>query len=408
MKLENKIVIWTGLGHFSNHIGNYLTAALLIFLQTDIPLTQTERGLLGSIPMILLVLLSVGVGRISDKYPYSGKHLIWLGTIGLGIFSILMSFASSFLFLALATIILGISLSTYHPVAFTFLNNMTNQDRNMGINAVFGNTGSAVTPLIAMFFSVLWGWRIAFLVFAAFQIITGIAILIYFPNTPEFHNQIMNSNTNINGNSKEATEENHVALFVLLLVLISALRAPVFRCISYFTSIIFNDAFMFTEIESSILTAFVLGIGAVGTYIMSVVNNQRIVKGVSRKQRITFRINSLLFSSGGASLLLLMLVIIPTDQSIVLFFAYLVLTFFFFLGASVLPTIMSEITPNNMGSSFGILFSGATLTGAIAPTIFGFLADTYDFTASFLFLGVVALACLILIFLFKFLYNQKS
>jgi MFS family permease len=84
------------------------------------------------------------------------------------------------------------------------------------------------------------------------------------------------------------------------------------------------------------------------------------------------------------------------------------LTFFFFLGAAILPTIISEITPNEMGSVFGILFSGATLTGAIAPTIFGFLADTYDFAISFLFLGLDAMACLLLIFLFKMLYNKKQ
>ncbi|MHA2164943.1 MAG: MFS transporter, partial [Promethearchaeota archaeon] len=165
MKLENKVLFWTGLGHFFNHVGNYLTPALLIYLQTDITLTQTERGLLGSIPMLLLVVLSTGVGWIGDRHPYSKKHLIWIGTVGLGAFSILMSTASTFIELALATIILGISLSTYHPVAFSFLTSMKNQDKNMGINAVFGNAGSATTPLLAMLFSILWNWRIAFLLF---------------------------------------------------------------------------------------------------------------------------------------------------------------------------------------------------------------------------------------------------
>ena len=161
MNLVNKILLWTGLGHFCNHIGNYLTAALLICLQTDIPLTHTEKGLLGSIPMLLLVVLSFGVGRIGDKYPYSKKHLIWIGIIGLGFFSMLMSLATTFTDLVLATIILGISLSAYHPVAFAFINNMKNTDRNMGINSVFGNLGSAVTPLLAMLFTVLTNWRIA-------------------------------------------------------------------------------------------------------------------------------------------------------------------------------------------------------------------------------------------------------
>jgi MFS family permease len=319
-----------------------------------------------------------------------------------------MSFATSFLHLALATILLGISLSTYHPIAFTFINNMANQDRNMGILSVFGNTGSAVTPLIAMFFTVLWGWRNAFLLFAVFQIITGLAFLINFPNSSDFHQQRFNSSNNEDVIQKETTTENHVALFILILVLISALRAPVFRCISYFTSIVFNDAFMFTQVESSILTAVVLGIGALGTYLMGFVNNRRIVgNDVTRIQRVNYRTNSLLLSSGGAAFLLIILVLIPADQSAALLATYLVLTFFFFLGAAILPTIVSEITPDEMGSSFGVLFSGATLTGAISPTIFGFLADTFNFSASFLFLSLVAFGCVAFILLFKFLYNHS-
>ncbi len=67
---------------------------------------------------------------------------------------------------------------------------------------------------------------------------------------------------------------------------------------------------------------------------------------------------------------------------------------------------MSEIIPNEMGSSLGILFAGATLTGAIAPTVFGSLADTYGFGASFLFLDIVAFLCVLFILLFKFTFKK--
>jgi len=406
MKLENKILFWTGLGHFFNHVGNYLTPALLIYLQTDIPLTQTERGLLGSIPMLLLVILSTGVGWIGDRHPYSKKHLIWVGTVGLGVFSIIMSSASTFFDLAIATIVLGISLSTYHPVAFTFLTGMKNQDKNMGINAVFGNAGSATTPLLAMLFSILWNWRIAFLLFAGLQIVAGIAIWIFFPNNTEVHDDLINGNKV--KNEKEVNTTNHVFILMVLLFLISAARAPIFRCISYFTTIVFSDAFFLANEESSILTAVVLGLGALSTFFMGYVNNRRISKGVPRKQRVSFRIDTILISSGISTILLLALALLPPNLTIVVLLVYLVLTIFFFLGASVLPTIMSEIVPKEIGSAFGILFAGSTLTGAIAPTVFGFLADNYDFNTSFLFLGIVALGCLVFIFMFKILYNREN
>jgi MFS family permease len=403
--LEEKILFWTGAGHFFNHVGNYLTPALLIYLQSDIALTHTDEGILGSIPMILLVFLSTGVGWLGDKYPYLKKHLIWLGIFGLGIFSILMSAANTFNDLMIATIVLGISLSTYHPIAFTILNNMSNKDRNMGINSVCGNIGSAITPLFAMLFSVLINWRGAFLLFASFQIITGLLMWFLFPNEQVENpsNRLLNEGK-INDKHKNSTR--NVISLVLLLVLISAFRAPVFRCISYFTTIVFNSAFSFNRIESSILTAITLGVGAFSTFLIGYINNKRISKGVSRSKRVEIRINSILLSNGVSSIFLILLVIIPSHYSLIIFLVYILLTFFFFLGAAILPTIMSEISPNAMGSSLGILFSGATLTGAIAPTIFGSLADTYGFEASFLFLDVVALLCVFFIIIFKIVFRK--
>jgi predicted MFS family arabinose efflux permease len=257
-----------------------------------------------------------------------------------------------------------------------------------------------------MLFSILWNWRIAFLLFAGMQIIAGIAIWIFFPNESDLHDDLINGN--LIEKEKEENTTKHVFILMLLLILISASRAPIFRCISYFTTIVFSDAFLIGNVESSILTAVVLGLGAFATYCMGYINNRRISKEVPRKTRIGIRINTILISSSVATILLLFLALLPSNMTIVVLAVYLVLTVFFFLGASVLPTIVSEIAPKDVGSSFGILFAGATLSGAIAPTVFGFLADNYGFNASFLFLGIVALGCLFFIFMFKFLYNRDE
>ncbi|MFX0152597.1 MAG: MFS transporter [Candidatus Hodarchaeota archaeon] len=404
-KIEKEILFWTAAGHFCNHVGNYITPALLIYLQSDIALTQTERGLLGSIPMILLVFLSSLVGRFGDHYPTMRKHLIWLGIIGIGIFGFIISFANNFLDLVFATIILGIALSSYHPLAFVFLNTMPNKDRNMGINAVSGNFGSAITPFLAMIIAVLFGWREAFLLFSAFQIIIGLFIARYFPNDEKIHMDLSNYSQKEQEYEIPFTDLQIVSL-TLLLVFIAAARAPVFRCISYFTTIVFSDAFMFTRIESSILAAIVLGIGAFATFLIGVLNNRKAQRGVGRNERINFRINAILLSNGVSALLLFLLVLIPVTNSYGIMITYIGLSFFFFLGAAVLPTVISEITVKDMSLAFGVLFAGATLTGAIAPTFFGYLADNFGFSASFSFLGSVAIICVVLIIIFKIIYKK--
>ncbi|NHJ01240.1 MAG: MFS transporter [Candidatus Heimdallarchaeota archaeon] len=405
--MERHILLWTSIGHFSNHVGNYLTPALLIYLQTDILLTQTERGILGSIPMIMLVFLSPAIGYIGDNRPVWRKHLIWIGMILIGFFGFLMSLANSFTDLAIATIILGVALSSYHPLAFNFLNTMPNKDRNMGVNAVSGNMGSAITPVIAMVFAVLFNWRIAFILFSIYQLIAGFLFGFIFPNSPELHESLNNYTKNEQINEIKFTNQQ-VLILSLLLVFISAARAPVFRSLSYFTTVVFSDAFLFSNIEASLFSGVVLGIGAFATFIIGVLNNRKALRGATRNQRIQFRAKTIFISNTVAAFLLFLLILTPTHESPLLLAEYVTLTFFFFLGAAILPTILAEITgtSHGMAAAFGLLFSGATLTGAIAPTIFGYLADEIGFNASFLFLSIVAIVCWLLILLFMIIFRK--
>ena len=405
--LEKKIVFWTSLGHFSNHVGNYLTPALLIYMQTDIALSQTQRGLLGSAPMISLVFLSILIGYLGDKKPLWSKHLIWGGIIGIGLFGFLMSIANSFTQLLLATVVLGFSLATYHPLAFNFINKLQNKDRNMGILSVSGNFGTAITPLAAMVFVVLTSdWRATFVLFSIMQILIGILFAIQFPNDPETHEEL-NSSNNDTDISEIPFSNNQIKVLLGLIILVSVFRAPVFRCISYFTTIVFSDAFNFDKIESSILTAIVLAVGASATFIAGMLNNRKTKKETTRIDRVSFRSNTMLLSCGLSSLFLICLVLIPTSESFTIFLTYITLTFFYFLGAAIIPTIISEIVSNQgISSIYGVMFSGATIAGAIAPTIFGLLADNLGFGASFLFLGTVSFICFFLIVLFMFIFRS--
>ncbi|WP_455463006.1 MFS transporter [Candidatus Hodarchaeum mangrovi] len=404
--IERNIIFWISIGHFMNHVGNYLTPNLLIYLQSDILLTYTEQGLLGTIPLFMMIFLSTVVGYLGDRKPTWRKSMIWLGLIGIAIFAFIMSIAQSFIELAIGTILLGIALSTYHPLAFSLINSMPNKDKNMGINAVAGNFGSALTPLVAMLIAVNFGgWRVAFLAFGLIQFFSGLTLAKFYPSnkmTDDFIN---------NHKSKELTADKQfiktqLIFLVIVLVIISAARAPVFRTLSYFTNVIFADAFAFEKVHASILTAIALGLGSFASFLAGYINNLRIQRrNCLKKERVAIRINMMLLSTGLASSLLLLLALFRTDPVSVLFI-YFNLTFFFFLGAPILPTIISEVTSGiDMGQAFGALFTGATLTGALSPTIFGWFVDNFSFKEGFIFLAIVAFLCFSLILLFKIVFN---
>ena len=141
---------------------------------------------------------------------------------------------------------------------------------------------------------------------------------------------------------------------------------------------------------------------------MGLINNRKAQRGAGRDDRVNFRSTTILLSNGIAAIMLVLLVVIPTSNSLGILVTYLSLSFFFFLGAAILPTILSEVTgpSHGMASAIGVLFAGATLAGSIAPTIFGYLADELSFSASFLFLGCIAITCVILIIVFKLVFRS--
>lgn len=402
------ILLWTSLAHMFNHIGNYLLPGIIIYINADIPLNNTEKGILFTIPMFMMVLFSMLSGYLGDKNPLQKKMLIWIGILGIGIYAYLMSIVVTFIDMAITTILLGISLSTFHPLAFTYLNSMPDKDKNMGINAIFGNFGTASTPFIAMLLSIMFNWRIAFICFAIVIMLFGIIFALFFPNDLSLHEKMVDYTENGYQNENKYTDKQKMILLALL-ALISALRAPVFRCLSVFTTVVFKEGLDFSNVESSIFGAIVLGIGATAVGITGFINNRKAKRSKNRIERISFRTNTLLFSNGTAAFMLIFLIIIPQTESFYLLISYLLLTFFFFIGASVLPSISTEITGSKgMGSAFGILFTGATLTGAIAPTIFGYLEDVYSFSISFVFLFIIALVCFFSILIFKRAFNEYS
>ncbi|MHA2039941.1 MAG: MFS transporter, partial [Promethearchaeota archaeon] len=335
-------------------------------------------------------------------------HFLWLGILGIGAFGILMSLALSFLELFLATIVLGFALSTFHPLAFSYINNLPDKDKNMGILSVSGNFGSAITPILAMvLFVITKDWRLTFLLFSLMQLIIGISFATLFPNEKRMIKKLNN-----NGHMEEEGvpfSHNQIIVLTILIVFVSVFRAPVFRCISYFTTVIFSDAFEFSKIESSILSGFILGVGASATFIIGLLNNRKTKRGATRNERVEFRSKTILLSSGISSLFLILLVLIPTSESGIIFITYILLTFFYFLGAAIIPTIISEIVSNQgMSSVFGIMFSGATIAGAIAPTIFGMFADNIGFWASFIFLGIMSFICFAVILLFMIVFRSYT
>ena len=98
--------------------------------------------------------------------------------IGIGVTSILTSFAASPLQIGIGLFMIGMFAAIYHPVGLAIVT-MKWRDTGMRIaaNGVWGNLGVASAALVTGFMIDHGGWRVAFVLPGAFSIIVGLVYL---------------------------------------------------------------------------------------------------------------------------------------------------------------------------------------------------------------------------------------
>jgi MFS transporter, FSR family, fosmidomycin resistance protein len=78
-----------------------------------------------------------------------------------------------------------------------------------------------------------------------------------------------------------------------------------------------------------------------------------------------------------------------------------ILGFFLYATRAVIQAWTIEETPPHLaGTGIGVVFTLQGLGGAVSPTIFGLIADTYDiFTAFYFLAGTIVVANCLIVFM---------
>jgi MFS family permease len=112
--------------------------------------------------------------QLADKYGRNPMIIIFF--IGIGVASILASFATTPLLLGIGLALIGIFASIYHPVGITMvIQGGGNVGWRLGVNGVWGNMGVAAAPFLTGFFLAHYDWRLGFLVPGVVSILIGLA-----------------------------------------------------------------------------------------------------------------------------------------------------------------------------------------------------------------------------------------
>ena len=374
--------------HFIHHIFSGVLSPFLPLIEEELSLSYTEVGMVASAAVITLTISHLIVGYFVDKG--MGKSFISLTIILSSIILLFTSSATTFLFLVICMLLLGVMASGFHPAAFPEISKWfpkSKRSLSIGIQETGGLIAMAIIPLLGIILvEMLGGWRDAFVALGILGIF--IFILVFFLmrfSKGEAHQYEDNQTSNV---GVDGWTRNYAISLVIV-----GLRGMTFRSITLLMPFYLVETYGLAPLWAGSLTTIMLTAGLFGEIISMYYSDKM-------RRRLPFMIMSMVFLTPCLFLLTFAL------AEIWLILVLIIIGFGFFFAVPAFTAWLTEVSPKeSQGLAFGLLFSIGATPGALSPFIFGVIGDLYGLQTSILFLVITATLAT---FLMLFLKEPKS
>ena len=170
-------IIFSNVGHGFSHMFTVLYATAVLYLPKVFDLPYVELLGLSSLGLVLFGVAALPAGWLGDRWSQIGMMAIFFLGIGVGAIVVGLAVGPERLFIGLTLI--GLFGSIYHPVGIAWVVAWANkQGMTLGINGVFGNTGSAIAPVFVGLMIDYVTWRAAFIIPGVLSIFVGTGLLL--------------------------------------------------------------------------------------------------------------------------------------------------------------------------------------------------------------------------------------
>jgi len=170
-------IIFSNVGHGFSHMFTVLYATAVLYLPKVFDLPYGELLGLSSLGLVLFGVAALPAGWLGDRWSQIGMMAIFFLGIGVGAIVVGLAVGPERLFIGLTLI--GLFGSIYHPVGIAWVVALANkQGMTLGINGVFGNTGSAIAPVFVGLMIDYVTWRAAFIIPGVLSIFVGTGLLL--------------------------------------------------------------------------------------------------------------------------------------------------------------------------------------------------------------------------------------
>ena len=381
---KNSQLALLGAAHSFNHSLFVIAPPLLTIIMASLDVSNTEIGLVTMIASFIYGAGALVGGPLGDKIGEAKTITICLALSGLStLIMVAAGLTTSIFIYALALISMAVWASLYHPTANSLISKSFKGrvSEAMGLHGVGGTLGTVLTPTIAWFIGVTFGWPWAFVTFG---VLCMLLAFFFLKNFGKSENRSISG-----GRIIDALKIRDLWILLIFNVAIGLFMKGVEL---YFPKYLQTNkliGFGLTEDErgmwASIAFTLVLAVGVPAQWI----GGKAADKFGSKKVLIA--------TSTGVCMSLLSILLFPFPIiGIALFIVLYGLSFYAHQPA--LNALTGFCCPENQrGAVYGIFFFTSFGIGSLSQFIAGYIADNYGgLDTAFYMLTAFALAALLL------------
>ncbi len=385
---EAKSIGLVSVAHGFSHFYMLLLAPLFPLLKADLGVSFAALGALLTVHTAATGFFQVPAGLMVDRF---GARPVLLG--GLAILAApfaLLPLVSDYWHLMGLMLVAGVGNSVFHPAAGAILSGQVDSDRlgrAFGVHLAAAYAGWLLVPLVMPRLAELWGWPLA----VGAVGFAGLAFVVF---ATTFRDALNDRDAAITPSSRPAEPGPRTGLTAV------ATAPPV---------IMFFLFYVFIALASSGITSFGV-VAMVDLYGVSLVSAGDMMTGfflagvvgvlfggllADRFKRHEL-LTALAFAASGICIAVIGFGAVPIVGVVALLFASSLFTAL--IGPSRDVMVREMAPPGAIGTVFGVVTTGFSVGGALAPPFFGWIADLHRPELIFWASGAVAVLCIVSVY----------
>ncbi|WP_338472068.1 MFS transporter [Niallia sp. XMNu-256] len=386
-EVNNRSEIWlvTALmfGYSLLYMDKNMISTAIIPIAEQYNFTTSQTGLIMSIFFLGYSLMQIPGGWLADKIGY--KKVLILSLSLISVFTFAFGFAGSLILFILIRFFAGVGHAGYPPSTSKSIAENFSKYRRTFIQSLILST-SGIGGFLAFLIGarlIDWSWNYAYYVVGTLFLISLLLVIFFVPSDTTIEKKKMTSKQT---SFKSVIFNRNVLTLSVVMILVN---------MAFYGNMSWLPSFLKEKFTLSISTVgTILAINAVGGTIASLLAGILLTRFFADKEKALFLSSAIVSSLAFAGLVV--------TNSLALSIALLYLLTFcitiFFVGVFSWP---HKILPEKViGSSIGVINTGSTLGGFIAPVTFGALITLFGGSFSIVFISlsvVMVLAGLIVL-----------